>query len=197
MIQSPLVILTGPSGSGKDAVMNSICASGLADRVITHTDRPIRPGETQDVDYHFVSTQKFTQLISTDYFLEYVIYSGTYRGTAKDAIFPKSLPLIWRIDSSRAGQIVDTFKSVFPETVATDLLARTVLIYLQVNNPKTLFQRILARDPHISQTEIQLRYQQDQNTWELYQDFFRPNVVYNEDGQLPQTIENVLARIRL
>ena len=56
-----LVVLSGPSGAGKDTVLKRMKESGYPFHfVVTATDRPRRPGEVHGVDYYFLSTEQFT-----------------------------------------------------------------------------------------------------------------------------------------
>lgn len=58
-----LVILSGPSGVGKDAVIDAwIAADPRVRRVVTYTTRAPRDGETDGVDYNFVTPEKFAEL---------------------------------------------------------------------------------------------------------------------------------------
>ena len=79
-----LVVLSAPSGCGKDTVFRAIEA--LRDDVVesvSATTRAPRPGEVDGVHYHFISRAEFEQLIANDGVLEYNIYNGNYYGTLK------------------------------------------------------------------------------------------------------------------
>ena len=63
-----LIVLSGPSGVGKDAFLNRIKSSGYPLEVITTiTTRPQRPKERDAVDYHFISTEQFQEMIMPIY----------------------------------------------------------------------------------------------------------------------------------
>jgi guanylate kinase len=81
-----MIILTGPSASGKTATCLYLQAHYGIRKVITHTTRPIRAGETNDVDYHFVSIPEFEALKKEDFFVETVFYNGNFYGTSRKEV---------------------------------------------------------------------------------------------------------------
>ena len=64
-----MIILTGPSASGKTATCLYLQDHYGIKKVITHTTRPMRHGEVNDVDYHFVSKEEFQRMIDNDEFV--------------------------------------------------------------------------------------------------------------------------------
>ena len=79
-----LIVLSGPSGAGKDAVLNELKRRGAACHfTVTATTRASRPGEQDGVDYHFLTEQDFLRLRDSDGLLEHVLYDGTYRGVPR------------------------------------------------------------------------------------------------------------------
>ena len=78
-----VLVLSGPSGAGKSSLINKISNDiGAYYFSISTTTRPIRDGEVDGVDYHFVSTEEFTKDIEDDNFLEHAIVHGNYYGTS-------------------------------------------------------------------------------------------------------------------
>ncbi|MBX3118344.1 MAG: guanylate kinase [Fimbriimonadaceae bacterium] len=77
-----LVILSGPSGVGKDTVINAWRdANPRVERVVAYTTRQPRPGEIPDVDYHFVSVERFHKLAASGAFLEHKEVHGNFYAT--------------------------------------------------------------------------------------------------------------------
>jgi guanylate kinase len=77
-----LVVLSGPAGVGKDTVLNRWCERNpKIKRVVTYTTRDPRPNETNGVEYHFVTKEKFLELAADNFFLEYNEYNGNFYGT--------------------------------------------------------------------------------------------------------------------
>lgn len=78
-----LVVLSGPSGSGKDTVLKSVLnrLDGSAFLSVSMTTRKMREGEKEGVDYFFVSKEQFQKNIDDDLMLEYAKYGSNYYGT--------------------------------------------------------------------------------------------------------------------
>ncbi len=82
-----LVVLSGPSGSGKDSVCERL--KEYNDNFwlsISCTTRKPRNGEEDGINYFFVSEEEFKQKIENDDLLEYAVYNGNYYGTPKSKI---------------------------------------------------------------------------------------------------------------
>lgn len=78
-----LVVLSGPSGSGKDTVLKNVLEkmNGDAFLSVSMTTRSMRVGEKDGVDYFFVSKEQFKKNIENDLMLEYAKYGSNYYGT--------------------------------------------------------------------------------------------------------------------
>ena len=90
-----MIILIGRSGSGKDTIAKRLFEMGM-ERVVSYTSRPIRPGETNGVEYHFISAHDFCEKQVAGFFAEYScfkVYTDDiwYYGSAKSELKPKSL----------------------------------------------------------------------------------------------------------
>ncbi|MDD5094579.1 MAG: guanylate kinase [Dehalococcoidia bacterium] len=82
-----LVIISGPSGVGKDAILNVMKKSGKPYFfAITATTRPKRPGETDGIDYLFVTREKFEKMIDNGELLEWANVYGNFYGVPKQPI---------------------------------------------------------------------------------------------------------------
>lgn len=82
-----LYIISGPSGVGKSTVLREVFSarSGLAFSVSVTTRKP-RPGEQDGVDYHFISDEKYDELLFRGLLLEHAEYSGNRYGTPAQPI---------------------------------------------------------------------------------------------------------------
>ena len=79
-----LVVLSGPSGVGKDSTMAGLREKGAEFyQVVTATTRPQRPNEVDGVDYHFLSMQEFAEMIEAQELLEHAVVYGDYKGIPK------------------------------------------------------------------------------------------------------------------
>ena len=78
-----VLVLSGPSGAGKSSLINRIKDEiGSYYFSISTTTRPLRKGETDGIEYHFVKKDEFIKDIENDYFLEYALVHGNYYGTS-------------------------------------------------------------------------------------------------------------------
>jgi guanylate kinase len=79
-----LAVISGPSGVGKDSVLRRMRELGYPFHfVVTATDRAPRAGETEGVDYHFVTTAQFEQMIAENELFEYARVYEQYKGVPK------------------------------------------------------------------------------------------------------------------
>ena len=87
MNKGSLFVITGPSGVGKGTVLKEVIKS--LNRLyfsVSATTRKPREGEVDGVHYHFLTKERFEELISADRFLEYAQYAENYYGTPLDPV---------------------------------------------------------------------------------------------------------------
>ncbi len=106
-----LFILAAPSGAGKSSLIKGFLeqASDRPQQVsVSHTTRDPRPGEVDGVHYHFVSVEKFKQLIEENAFYEWAEVFGNYYGTSEaaiDAQLAQGIDVFLDIDWQGAQQV--------------------------------------------------------------------------------------------
>jgi guanylate kinase len=83
---SNIYVIIGPSGVGKDTIANKILKSTELVYSISTTTRKPRSSEIPDIDYHFVDTDTFNDMIQKDEFIEYANIHNNYYGTTYDSI---------------------------------------------------------------------------------------------------------------
>ncbi len=120
----PLVlVLSGPSGVGKDEVIHQMTARGLSFHfVVTATTRPQRAGEVDGQDYHFVSVAEFAEMIDQDDLLEHAVVYGDYKGIPKQQVrdaLSSGQDVVLRVDVQGARSI----KQILPEAIFVFLMA--------------------------------------------------------------------------
>jgi len=85
--QGLLIVISGPSGVGKDTVIKRLLELDHNLRYsVSCTTRPPRPNEVDGVDYTFVTREQFQALIDKGAFLEYATYNGNLYGTLADRV---------------------------------------------------------------------------------------------------------------
>ncbi len=104
-----LFIVSAPSGAGKTSLVRALLESVPSVTVsVSYTTRPMRPGETDGVDYHFVDREYFRAMIEADEFLEYAEVFGNYYGTARatvDQALAQGEDVLLEIDWQGARQV--------------------------------------------------------------------------------------------
>ena len=143
-----LVILSGPSGVGKDAALMRMRELGFPFHfVVTATDRPRRPGEIPGVDYHFLDTDEFQRMIRDNEFLEWAEVYGQLKGIPKFEIreaLRTGKDVIMRIDVQGA----DTIRQIAPEAILIFIIPanfeelRTRLQWRRTDSPEQLERRL-------------------------------------------------------
>lgn len=87
MSQSRLFVVSGPSGSGKSSLVKAVVEK-IPDVVasVSHTTRPMRPGEVDGRDYFFTSVEDFSGMVERREFLEHAEVFGNYYGTSQASV---------------------------------------------------------------------------------------------------------------
>lgn len=84
-----IIIISAPSGCGKSTIIGEIMRRGNVDMQfsVSATNRQPREGETDGINYHFLSDEEFQRAIAEDAFVEYEeVYPGRFYGTLKSEV---------------------------------------------------------------------------------------------------------------
>jgi guanylate kinase len=178
-----LLVLSGPSGVGKDTVMLKLLEKyPKMEKLVTTNSRPKRDEEKDGFDYHFVTREEFEKLIAEDAFFEWVEYRGHYRGGQKKHVeeaLASGHDVIWRIDVRGVMNIREKVKEEFPHSA---------FVLLAVDNLETLKTRMEER---ASETKEDFEWSMDIAVWEQRQWNHFDYVVKNGDGKLDEAVESV------
>ena len=108
-----LIVLSSPSGAGKSTIARMLLESDPAVTMsISATTRPKRPGEVDDVDYHFVDDAEFDRMIGAGEFVEWAYVFGHRYGTPKapvKAALREGRDILFDIDWQGARQLEPDF----------------------------------------------------------------------------------------
>ncbi len=178
-----LLVLSGPSGVGKDSVMLELLSKyPKMQKLVTTNSRPKRDDEQDGFDYHFVTREEFEKLIAEEAFFEWVEYRGHYRGGQKRHVqeaLESGRDVIWRIDVRGVMNIRAKVKEMFPHSA---------FVMLAVKDLEILKKRMEERQ---SETQEELEWSVDMAMWEQRQWHHFDFVVHNEDDRLEQTVAAV------
>ena len=86
MNKGKFIVISGPSGVGKDTICEELIKRGNGIYSVSMTTRKKRNNEIDGVNYFFVNKEEFERHIEEDYFLEYAMYNGNYYGTPNEFI---------------------------------------------------------------------------------------------------------------
>lgn len=132
-----LIVLSSPSGAGKTTISRMLLdADPDVTMSVSTTTRPKRPGETEDVDYHFVDDPEFDRLIASGEFVEWAHVFGYRYGTPKAPVkqaLKEGRDILFDIDWQGARQL------------APDFLEHLVTIFLLPPSMEELERRLHAR----------------------------------------------------
>ena len=179
-----VVVISGPSGVGKDVMIERMIES---DRIgfhftVTATTRDPRPSEVDGVNHHFVTVDDFINLISADNLLEWAQVYGNYYGVPKQQVrdaLTNGNHVIIRVDvqgAKRLREIIPEALMIFIIPPSLDVL-KSHLEKRGVDTETEMTQRLEAASEEISQASLF--------------DF----TITNEEGRLDDTVNQVVGII--
>jgi guanylate kinase len=179
-----LIVLSGPSGVGKDTVIQRMKERQLPFHfVVTATTRRPRDGEVHGRDYFFVSTDEFAALIESDELLEYAHVYNDYKGIPKQQVreaLASGKDVIMRLDVQGAAKIKQL----------TD--GGAALIFLTTTSEEELVERLRARKSETPEG-LNLRIATARKELERLTEF--DYCVINHDMSLDDTVDKIIAII--
>ena len=174
-----LVVLSGPSGVGKDAILDELARRGHDfHRVVTCTTRPPREGERAGVDYHFVSDADFDGLIASGGLLEHAVVYGHRSGVPKRQV----------LDALAAGRDVYGRTDVQGAASIRRLMPEAMVVFIAPTSLAELEERIRARK---SDDEARIQRRLDTARSEMGRQPEFEHVIVNEPGKLEGTVDRL------
>lgn len=179
-----LIVISGPSGAGKDSVIAEMKERGLPFHfVVTATTRQKRENERHGVDYWFYTHSQFAEMIDRDELLEYAIVYEDYKGIPRTQVreaLQSGKDVVMRVDVQGAA----TIREKAPQAV---------LIFLTTSSEDALVQRLVERrtDPP---DQLKLRIAMARQEMKRIEEF--DYVVVNHDNFLEKTVDVIAAIIK-
>jgi guanylate kinase len=182
--QEPLlIVISGPSGVGKDTVVQHLKERQVPFHfVVTATNRKPRPDEEDGVNYIFVTTAEFAQMIEDDELLEYALVYGDYKGVPKEQVrraFVGGQDVIMRVDVQGAA----TIRQLAPEAL---------LIFLIAGSDEEMIQRLRDRQTD-TEGAIAMRVATARQELKRINEF--DYCVVNPQGDVDSAVDRILAII--
>lgn len=176
-----LFVISGASGVGKSTILKKVMAQMPELQFsVSATSRTPRPGETNGVQYFFVSEDAFKQMILQGAFVEHDYHMGNYYGTLKSEIINKTKAGAMLLDIEPVGAL--RVRDIFPEAT---------LIYIAPPSLEVLEQRLRGRN---DTSEEQMKLRKERAAWESTQMDKYDYVVVND--VLEDSVQKVLHIIR-
>lgn len=179
-----LVVISGPSGAGKDSVVQRMKERDCPFHfVVTATDRSPRPGEVHGRDYYFYSTDTFQCMIAQGEMLEHATVYGQLKGIPRAHVrqaLDSGKDVVMRLDVQGA----DTIRSIIPEAIT---------IFLTVESEQELLARLRERRTE-SPEALQKRLDTARRELERIPEF--DYTVVNRHDALDAAVDDVIAIIR-
>ena len=183
--QSPLlVVISGPSGVGKDSVVQRMKERGFPFHfVVTATDRSPRPNEVHGRDYFFYTTAEFELMIEQEELLEHAWVYGQHKGIPKAHVreaLASGQDVVMRVDVQGA----ETVKGLLPAAVT---------VFLMCESEEELVARLRERRTE-SEEALQKRLDTAREEMDCIPSF--DYVVVNRHNALDGTVDDVMAIVR-
>ena len=179
--QGLLFVLSAPSGTGKDSVINALKQQGMNFYVVPSvTARAPRPGESEGNPYHFISQEEFDRMVANDELLEYAKVHGNWYGQPRQPIR----------DNLRAGRDVLLKIDVQGAATVRRKVPQAIFIFLVPDSLEELTLRLSKRN---TETEGELQRRLADARTELSEQYWYDYVVLNRQDHLQEAVDNIRA----
>lgn len=152
-----MLVIVGESASGKSTLVNMLINTNVGyEKIITYTTRPMRNGEKDGVDYHFVSPEEFEKLVNRNFFIEYAKYRDWSYGTAKtDCANPNGVAVLTPAGLRALKRIGCDVTSIY---LYVDRRARLINILNRGDNIDEAYRRNLSDVGQFDQIEKEVDF---------------------------------------
>lgn len=174
-----LVIISSPSGGGKDSVINALLKIlPNSARLITTTSRPLRPGNQEGIDYHFVTKEEFVEKIKNNELLEHNVYAGNYYGAERKRLAEALEKYDWVLTQIEVNGKHNLDKAG----------VKNIAIFLLPESLEILAERIRKRKG-VSEEKIEERLEIAKREIEQSADYDLR--IVNKDGRFEETVRGI------
>ena len=101
-----IYIITGPSGVGKNTIIEAMSTDLDFYFSVSHTTRPQRENEIDGKDYYFITEKEFKSLVDDNLMIEYEQYGGFYYGTSKKEVLKESNIILLDLEVNGATKLL-------------------------------------------------------------------------------------------
>ncbi len=176
-----LVVISGPSGAGKDTIVNRLLLKDERFSLsVSATTRAPRPGEKDGVNYYYVNVGEFEKMIEDGEFIEYAKYGSSYYGTLKRDVKK-------RINNGKIVVLVievqgaENVRKIFPDCLSIFIMPPSFEILEQrLRDRCSENEDEIKKRLNIAKTEVEKRFEYD---------------IVVENDILDETVKNVHKKI--
>ena len=166
-----MIILIGPSASGKSTIEKELVKKGYSN-IVSYTSRPIRMGEINHKDYHYITDDEFYNKQKNGFFVEHTLYNGWHYGIATEDCNENAVCVIERVGMDQMkNKLGNKIFSIFIDVPQRICLKRMID---RGDNLLEAFRRIFSDEGNFSGVKEKC------------------NIILNNDRPLNETINELL-----
>lgn len=173
-----IIIVTGPSGVGKDSILEEIAKRPEVVRIVTTTTRPTRESEVEGNPYYFVKDNEFQKLINDEKLFEYDFHYGHWYGITHNELKEKIQHpgiILWKVDMKGMKTI-------------SKLLAYVITVGIIPDSQTAPEERYKKRGEDTKE-DLQKRLEEDKEMI-TYLKKNANHLVINKEGKLKEAIQD-------
>ncbi|MCH5462302.1 guanylate kinase [Lactobacillus sp. LC28-10] len=180
-----VIVITGATGTGKTTVSTYLKTKFQIPRIITHTTRPMRPGEKDGVDYYFETDASF----ASNHYLESVTYAGYQYGSSYEGLqraFEKNDLVSIVLDTKGA------------ETYVRELKEQAFILFLTVGQSVILHERLRDRGDQLEMIQSRIKSKEYSRDLTLPADLKGVATVIQNDhwGNTQEKLDTIVTQLR-